>query len=284
MSDARSIQWNPTVIAYMAVVHVLAVSAFFLPWPPYALPVVVGLYGLIMLCTTVGLHRLISHRAFSCPKWVEYGLVTVAMLSGQGSPLLWAATHRIHHARSDLEGDVHSPTRGFWYAHIGWILDDASTSPDAWRTYCRDIAGDRYYQWLLRYRMVPQLVLVGVMGLTLGWRALPACFFLPLVLWMHGTYTVNSVCHVAAFGYRAHESRDRSRNVWWVSLVALGEGWHNNHHAWPASARHGWVWWQFDPGWLFIRLLEVLGLAWDVHVPKPRALAASPAPAGKGAE
>jgi stearoyl-CoA desaturase (delta-9 desaturase) len=258
MSDTPRIQWNPTVIAYMVVVHVLAVSAFFLPWPPYAVPVIAGLYGTIMLGTTVGLHRLISHRAFRCPRWVEYGLVTAAMLSGQ-------------HARSDLEGDVHSPTRGFWYSHLCWILDDASTAPEAWRTLCRDFAEDRYYQWLLRYRMVPQLVLVGVLCLTLGWSALPACFFLPLVLWMHGTYTVNSVCHMEAFGSRDHETRDLSRNVWWVSIVALGEGWHNNHHAWPASARHGWVWWQFDPGWLFIRLLERLGLAWDVHVPKQRA-------------
>jgi stearoyl-CoA desaturase (delta-9 desaturase) len=171
---------------------------------------------------------------------------------------------------------VHSPRRGFWYAHLAWILDDASTATDEWRTFCRDFAGDGYYQWLLRYRMVPQLVLVAVLGVTLGWAALPACFFLPLVLWMHGTYTVNSVCHVEAFGSRPHATRDLSRNVWWVSLVALGEGWHNNHHAWPASARHGWVWWQLDPGWAFIRLLEGLGLAWDVRV--PHTLPAAPAP------
>lgn len=276
MSETPRLRWNPSVLAYMVLVHALALSAFFLPWPPYAAWVIVGLYALVMLGTTVGLHRLISHRAFGCPRWVEYGLVTAAMLSGQGSPLLWAATHRRHHARSDTEEDVHSPRRGFWYSHIGWILDDASTGPDEWRTFCRDFAKDRYYQWLLRYRMVPQLVLVAVLGVTLGWRALPACFFLPLVLWMHGTYTVNSVCHLKVFGTRPHATRDLSRNVWWVSIVALGEGWHNNHHAWPASARHGWVWWQFDPGWLFIRLLELLGLAWDVRVPK-----AHPLPSGR---
>jgi stearoyl-CoA desaturase (delta-9 desaturase) len=153
---------------------------------------------------------------------------------------------------------------------MGWILDDDSTEADSWRKNCRDMAGDRYYLWLLRYRMVPQLVTVVLLGVTLGWRALPACFFLPLVFWMHSTYCVNSVCHVRWFGFRSHDTHDRSRNVWWVSVVALGEGWHNNHHAFPGSARHGQAWWQFDPGWAFIRLLQWLGLAWDVRLPGQR--------------
>ncbi|MCP3137378.1 acyl-CoA desaturase [Pyxidicoccus xibeiensis] len=268
---------SPVIIAYMVVVHALALSAFFLPWPPYALPMALGLYVAIGLGTTVGLHRLICHRAFKCPRWVEYALVTVAMLTGQGSPLLWAANHRIHHAHPDVDGDIHSPIRGFWWAHMGWILDEGSTDEQAWRTYCKDLADDRYYHWLVRFRLGPQVIAVVVLGLTLGWSALPACFFLPVVAWMQSTYAVNSVCHWKGFGYRKHDTRDLSRNVWWVGVLALGEGWHNNHHAYPASARHGWVWWQFDPGWLFIRLLRGLGLATDVKVPSRRHGARSPA-------
>ncbi|MBU8896459.1 acyl-CoA desaturase [Corallococcus sp. H22C18031201] len=257
------------IVVYMLVVHALAASAFVLPWPPHALPVALTLYVAMGLGTTVGLHRLICHRAFECPRWVEYGLVTVAMLTGQGSPLLWAATHRIHHAKADTEGDVHSPERGLWYAHMGWILNEASTDDDAWRTWCKDLAGDRYYHWLLRFRLGPQVIAVLVLGLTLGWRTLPAYFFLPMVSWMQSTYAVNSVCHARAFGTRVHDTRDHSRNVWWVSVLALGEGWHNNHHAFPASARHGWVWWQVDVGWTFIRCLRAVGLARQVHLPTP---------------
>jgi stearoyl-CoA desaturase (delta-9 desaturase) len=257
-------------VAYLVVVHALAASAFFLPLPPYALPVALCVYMGIGLGTTVGLHRLICHHAFSCPRWVEYALVTLAMLTGQGSPLLWASTHRIHHAHADAKGDIHSPRRGFWYAHMGWILDEHSTGPEDWKTWCRDIAGYRYYHWLMRYRLVPQALTVLGLGLGLGWQALPAYFFLPMVSWMHSTYLVNSACHVPLLGRRPHATRDQSANVWWVSVLALGEGWHNNHHTYPASARHGWRWWQWDPGWLFIRMLEQLGLAWDVRVPNRR--------------
>lgn len=279
MTDAAlpRLQVNYIIVAYMGVVHALALSAFFLPWPPLALPIGLCLYVGIGLGTSVGLHRLICHRAFRCPRWVEYTLVTLAMLTAQGSPLLWAATHRIHHARADTEGDVHSPTRGLWYAHMGWIFNDHSTSPEDWRTWCRDLAHDRYYHWLLRYRLVPQGVAVVLFGLVLGWEAVPACLFLPAVAWMQSTYCVNSVCHSSLFGYRSQDTRDLSRNVWWVSVLALGEGWHNNHHAYPASARHGWHWWQWDPGWLFILLLERLGLAWDVRVPTRRPAEAPPA-------
>jgi stearoyl-CoA desaturase (delta-9 desaturase) len=267
---SRRSRTHTAIAVYMVLVHGLAASSLWLPWPPFALPVIIGLHVSIMLGTTVGLHRLLSHRAFRCPRWVEYGLVTLAMISGQGSPLLWAAIHRSHHVHTDLPEDIHSPLRGLWYSHLGWIFDDDSTDSEAWRKYCRDLAEDRYYLWLLRYRMVPQVVTVVLLGLTLGWSALPACFFLPLVLWMHSTYCVNSVCHLRLLGFRTHDTRDFSRNVWWVSVFALGEGWHNNHHAFPGSARHGQAWWQFDPGWAFIRLLQGLGLAWDVRLPGQR--------------
>jgi fatty-acid desaturase len=256
------IKVNYVVLSYLCVVHVIAASAFLLPVRPGLVALAFVTYLSIGLSTTIGLHRLLSHRSFECPKWLEYSLVTLAMLTGQGSPLLWVANHRIHHGRSDREGDVHSPRRrGFWYGHILWIIDDASTDPNAYRKYCKDLAGDAYYHWLVRFRLAPQAAAVALVGFTLGWAAVPLVFFLPVVCWMHSTYMVNSVCHDARFGSRLFETREGSRNVWWVGLLALGEGWHNNHHAYPRSARHGLGARQLDLSYLVIRLFGVLGLA-----------------------
>ncbi|HEX8719780.1 MAG TPA: acyl-CoA desaturase [Pyrinomonadaceae bacterium] len=270
------------MLSYLCVVHLLAASAFLLPVRPGLVALAVVTYFSIGFSTTVGLHRLLSHRSFQCPKWLEYLLVTAAMLTGQGSPLLWVANHRIHHGRSDREGDVHSPRRGFWYAHVGWIMDDASTDPLAYRKYCKDLAGDAYYHWLVRYRLAPQAAAVALVGLTLGWSAVPLVFFLPVVCWMHSTYMVNSVCHDARFGSRLFETREGSRNVWWVGLLALGEGWHNNHHAHPRSARHGLGARQLDLSYLVIRLFAALGLARDVKE-APAAAGLRAAAAGGGA-
>jgi fatty-acid desaturase len=258
-------KWNPTVVGFMVVVHTLAISALLLPIRPVDLAVALAVYITLGLGTTVGLHRLICHRAFQCPRWVEHVLVTMAMPTGQGSPLLWAATHRQHHAYSDTVRDPHSPTRSLWYAHLGWILDDASTHDDDWQTWCKDIARDRYYLWLLKFRMVPHVLAVLAVALTLGWRAVPVCFYLPAVLWMHSTYAVNSLSH--RFGSQAWPTGEGSRNFWLVGLLALGEGWHNNHHAFPRAARHGLRWWQLDASWWFIRALELVGLAWDLKQP-----------------
>ena len=260
------IKVNYVVLSYLCVVHVVAASAFFLPVRPWLVALAVVTYFTIGFSTTIGLHRLLSHRSFECPKWLEYALVTVAMLTGQGSPLLWVANHRIHHGRSDRDGDVHSPRRGFWYGHILWIIDDASSDPYAYRKYCKDLAADRYYHWLVRYRLAPQAAAVALVGFTLGWAAVPLVFFLPVVCWMHSTYMVNSVCHDARFGTRLFETREGSRNVWWVGLLALGEGWHNNHHAYPRSARHGLGARQLDLSYLVIRFFGVLGLARNLKV------------------
>src|SRR5215203_2601364 len=160
------IEVNYLVLSYLCVVHLIAASAFFLPVRPGLVALAVVTYFSIGFSTTIGLHRLLSHRSFECPRWLEYALVTVAMLTGQGSPLLWVANHRIHHGRSDREGDVHSPRRGFWYSHIIWIVDDASTDPHAYRKYCKDLAGDAYYYWLVRYRLIPQAAVVLLAGAT----------------------------------------------------------------------------------------------------------------------
>lgn len=255
----------------------MAASAFLLPLRPGLIALAVVTFFSIGFSTTIGLHRLLSHRSFECPRWLEYALVTVAILTGQGSPLLWVANHRIHHGRSDREGDIHSPRRGFWYGHILWIIDDASTDPHACRKYCKDLAGDAYYPWLVRFRLVPQALAVALVGIVLGWAAVPLVFFLPVVCWMHSAYMVNSVCHDARFGSRRFETREGSRNVCWVGLLALGEGWHKNHHASPRSARHGLGARQLDLSYFVIRCFGVLGLARNLKefTITPRQLAAS---------
>jgi stearoyl-CoA desaturase (delta-9 desaturase) len=262
------IRTNHLVVAYLCLIHLIAVSAFFLPLRPGYLWLAIFNYFFIGFSTTIGLHRLLSHRSFRCPKWVEYTLVTGAMLTGQGSPLLWVANHRLHHQHSDKAGDVHSPRRGFWYSHLLWIVDDNSTDPDAYRKYCKDLTADRYYHWLVRYRLAPQLAAVLLCGITLGWAAVPCVFILPVVCWMHSTYSVNSFCHHDWFGSRMFETRENSRNVWWVGLIALGEGWHNNHHAFPRSVKHGMRWNQIDLSYWVIRLSTVIGLAWDLKQPQ----------------
>lgn len=256
-------------VIYFAVVHALAVAAIFLPLRPGWIPLAIALAYTFNLGTCAGLHRLLSHRAFSCPKWVEYALVSAAMVTAQGSPLLWVATHRRHHAHSDRAGDVHSPHRGFWYAHIGWMIDRDSTDSGDSQRYCRDLAEDPYYRWLLRWRFVPQVITILLIGLVLGWAALPFTFFVPLVWWMHITYLVNSACHTQWLGTRSFETRDGSRNVWWVALLTWGEGWHNNHHASPRSARMGLMPGQLDLVYLFIRALGAFGLAWDIQTGAP---------------
>jgi stearoyl-CoA desaturase (delta-9 desaturase) len=253
----------------LALFHALALAGLLLPGPAWWWLAAGAVYCLVGVCTTLGLHRLLSHRAFTCPRWVEHALVSVAMVTGQGSPLLWVATHRRHHAHSDSEGDVHSPTRGFWYAHVGWILDPDSTDPEAWRTLCRDLAHDRYYHWLLRYRLVPQALAVVAVALCLGWAAVPRVFYLPVVLWMHTSYGVNSVCHSPRFGTRAFATPEGSRNVWWMALLSFGEGWHNNHHAFPRAAFHGMGRWQPDASGWVLRGLARLGLASQLQHPTP---------------
>jgi stearoyl-CoA desaturase (delta-9 desaturase) len=252
---------NPVVGLILVVYHGLALAAFVLPW---RLDWVLAGFGVFMLAglgTTLGLHRKLTHRSFECPRWLEYALVTAAMLTLQSSPLEWVANHRLHHAHSDKEGDPHTPRRGFWYGHLGWVVDDLSTDREAYKTYARDLAQDRYYLWLLRYRQVPHFILLALVVAVWGWQAAPCVVYLPLKLWMHAQYTVNSVCHASSFGFRSYDSPDESRNVWWVGLWGLGEGWHNNHHAFPRSPLIGRGPWQLDVGGLVLRLLARLGLA-----------------------
>ena len=209
----------------------------------------------------MGFHRLITHRGYKVPKLVEYFLVTCGTLAVEGGPIQWVVTHRIHHAHTDRLGDPHTPRDGGWWAHIGWILRGTAQDHDqtAIERYAPDLIKNRYYFWLNRFFYVPLIVLSLLLLVFGGWSVLLWGTFLRLTLALHATWLVNSATHL--WGRTRFQTGDDSRNSWWVALLTFGEGWHNNHHAYPTSARHGLRWYEFDLNWLGIRCLQLLGLA-----------------------
>jgi stearoyl-CoA desaturase (delta-9 desaturase) len=226
------------------------------------------MYALVAVGVTVGYHRMLTHRSFRARPLVKLLLLILGSMAFEGPAIEWAATHTKHHARADREGDPHSPVDGFFHAHLGWIFRDGDADP---RVYCRHLLKDRivtfvsktFLLWALLSLAIPFGIgwLLGGWGLALTgllWGGLVRMF-----LTHHVTWSVNSVCHT--FGRRAFETTDRSRNEWIVGLLAFGEGWHNNHHAFPRSAFHGLHWWQFDVSSYVIWTLERLGLARDVY-------------------
>ena len=250
---------------FMGLFHVGAVVAlFFFTWK--ALLVAVLLWWISgSLGIGMGYHRLLTHRGYKTPKWVEYCLTICATLALEGGPIFWVATHRIHHKFSDQDGDPHSPRDGKWWSHMGWILTGKSMHHDTTTLvrYVPDLAKDKFHVWITKYHYAPMIVL----GL-----ALLAAGGLPLLLWgiflrtvvgLHATWLVNSATHL--WGSRRFATRDTSTNNWVVALLTFGEGWHNNHHAYPTSARHGLKWYEVDVNWYGIRALKLLGLAKHVR-------------------
>jgi stearoyl-CoA desaturase (delta-9 desaturase) len=213
----------------------------------------------------MGYHRLLTHRGYRTPKWVEYVLTTCATLALEGGPIFWVATHRIHHQHSDQEGDPHTPLDGKWWAHMGWILMGKSMHHDTTTLarYVPDLAKSKFHVWITKYHYVPIIVL-GLILLALG--GLPFLMwgiFMRTVVGLHATWLVNSATHT--WGSRRFVTRDLSTNNWWVAILTFGEGWHNNHHAHPVSARHGLKWYEVDVNWYGIWALQKLGLARHVY-------------------
>jgi stearoyl-CoA desaturase (delta-9 desaturase) len=253
------------------------------------LAMLVGGWLLTGMGITIGFHRLLTHRSFDTFRPVKLAWMTLGALSVEGSPLVWCAVHRRHHELSDQPGDPHSPhlhgagfwnsLRGLWYGHAGWLFTGYWSAPDKQR-YVPDlltdpalVAVDRlYYLWVLVSLTLPAAI--GGLG-TWSWRgALLGLIWGGLVrifVTHHITWSINSICHV--FGRQDYNTHDDSRNNVICGLLGLGEGWHNNHHAFPTSARHGLAWWQFDLSWLIIRGMELVGLAWNVRLPTARAQA-----------
>lgn len=212
---------------------------------------------------TLGWHRLVTHRSFQVPKWLEYFLVFCGTLSMQGGPIWWVGLHRHHHLYSDQPNDHHDSRKGFWWSHIEWMFRQVPAEAEIPR-FTKDIADDPVYQFLDKYFLPIQVVLAIVLYLWGGWPFVVWGIFVRLVTVYHTTWLVNSATH--AFGYRTFETTDHSTNCWWVALLTFGEGWHNNHHAYQYSARHGLQWWELDLTWLTIRCLQLLGLATKVRL------------------
>ncbi|HEY3999595.1 MAG TPA: fatty acid desaturase [Candidatus Xenobia bacterium] len=245
-------------------------------------------HTLLCLGITIGYHRLLTHRSFQCPRWIEYAWVTLGWAALMGPPISWVAVHRFHHANSDEVEDPHSPVhKGWWWSQVGWIAaraqerklwmagalaDRAHDWPNSYdndtpfmQKYAKDIHLNPYYR---RLDFVNSLIFLaitaGLMFLVGGWPAMLGRLVAALTtMWV--TWYVNSYAHTDGFGYRNFETRDASRNVWWVALLTQGEGWHNNHHHRPLSARHGMRWWEFDLSWCVIRTMQALGLARKVY-------------------
>jgi fatty-acid desaturase len=273
------------------VIHLIAALAF-LPWFFSWSGVVVaaaGCYFFGVLGTNIGYHRLVTHRSFACPRWMERTLAILGACCLEESPTVWAAQHRQHHHAADKDRDPHSPLASFLWGHIGWLMiksDNAEPGPSIVR-YAPDLMGDPFYRWLeiddnwIKVAMLPWATFfaAGFAADALAGGTMPDAlqFGSSLVVWgaavrtvavWHLTWSVNSVTHL--WGYRSYETPDNSRNNFLIGVIANGEGWHNNHHACPRSARHGQNWREPDFAWLTIRAFQALGLAWDVVLPPPQ--------------
>jgi sn-1 stearoyl-lipid 9-desaturase len=282
---ADGINWLTASV--MILFHIGAIAAlFFFTWKAFFLSIflwwISGSLGIGM-----GYHRLLTHRGYKTPKWVEYFLTVCATLTLEGGPIFWVATHRIHHRFSDHEGDPHSPQDGKWWAHMGWIMMGKSLHHDTTTLsrYVPDLNNDKVHVWLTKYHYVPVTALGVIVLATGGLPFLLWGIFLRTVFGLHATWLVNSATH--SWGSRRFVTRDHSTNSWWVALLTWGEGWHNNHHAHPVSARHGLKWYEIDFNWYGIWALKKLGLARQIRVakvsqPVPEPVAIEPATADSG--
>jgi stearoyl-CoA desaturase (delta-9 desaturase) len=228
------------------------------------LALLVGLYVPISMGITIGFHRYLTHRGFRANPVVKVTLLILGSMAVEGAAIAWAANHRKHHALADQAGDPHSPADGFLHAHVGWLFEGKAADQ---QVYARDLRDDRLVGVISRtfpLWVALSLLLPFAIG---GWTGLLWGGLVRIFLTHHVTWSVNSVCHT--FGSRPFGTKDLSRNQWVVGLLALGEGWHNNHHAFPRSALHGLRWWQVDLSGLTIRLLERLRLIWNVQRVKP---------------
>ena len=266
--DPSRLRWDNidwVVFTWMVVVHLGALAApFFFSWTGLAVAVVLH-WVTCSIGICLGYHRYLAHKSLKLKQPSEFLTLLCGAISGEGSPLQWAATHRVHHQRSDLKGDPHSPFDGTFWSHVAWLFvrQKPNYRERLYRQYVPELA-DRPLLRFFQKTEVFWLVATGVMLLALGG--------LPVLLWgmcvrmvfaYHSTWFVNSATHL--WGYRNYDTRDESRNLWWVAVLSYGEGWHNNHHAHPSLAPAGHRWWEIDMTWWAIKFLKAIGQAYDVR-------------------
>jgi stearoyl-CoA desaturase (delta-9 desaturase) len=270
--DPRSIDWM-RVVPFLAL-HLACLLVLVVGWSPVAVGVAVALYLVRMFAITAFYHRYFSHRAFRTSRVVQFLGALLGSTAVQRGPLWWASHHRAHHSRSDTPSDVHSPReQGFFWSHVGWIVARAN-----FRTrieLVRDLARFPELRFLDRFDiLVPMLTIPSLYGFgallerfapglgTSGMQMLVWGFVVSTIALYHLTFTINSIAH--RIGTRRYATRDDSRNNWALALITLGEGWHNNHHHYQASARQGFRWWEIDITYYVLRLMAALGLVWDL--------------------
>jgi len=273
MGEIKTLQskntFTPGMVWYFVIIHLVALLGFFpfaFSWSAVALMLVLN-WMTASLGICLGFHRYLTHRSFELPKWLGYIFVFIGSLALENGPIKWVALHRLHHSNSDTDADPHSARKGFWWAHIGWMTYHNSEydNPFKLRQYAKDLVEDPFYLFLDKYHIRIQVAVALIFYAIGGLPWLIWGTFIRLVLVYHQTWLVNSAAH--KFGYKNVKlEQDLSTNCWWVGLLAFGEGWHNNHHAFPKSARHGLRPWEFDATWQVIRLLKALGLAKNVQV------------------
>ncbi len=259
---------SPLTTLIMFAFHAAAVAALFMfSWKALGLAVllwwIAGSWGIGM-----GYHRLLTHRGYRAPKWIEYALTVCGALALEGGPIFWVATHRVHHQNTDTEGDPHSPRDGGFWSHMGWIISGRVLHNNASELlpYVPDLRKDRFHVWISKWHWIP-ITLLGIALLALGgWKYVMWGIFLRTVIGLHATWLVNSATHM--WGRRRFDTSDTSKNSFWVAMLTFGEGWHNNHHAHPQSARHGLAWYEFDPNWYQIWLLKRVHLVSKVKLPR----------------
>ncbi len=287
----RAIRWD--YVVFFVALHAAALLVFipyFFSW----IGVAAFLGGVIVFgqfAIPIGYHRLLAHKSFRTPKWFERTLVTLAMCTAQETPAQWVAWHRRHHCHSDEQDDPHTPRVNFFWAHVNWLVHESRSRLQTfamYEKYARDILADPYYRWIeklptpagvffLSHALLLTALVAGLATLWYGWSGEALQLTASVVVWgiiartvwvWHITWSVNSLSHLA--GYQNYTTGDDSRNNWFVALLTGGEGWHNNHHADPASASVQHRWWELDPNYYVIRLFGVLGLASDIIPPRHR--------------
>jgi stearoyl-CoA desaturase (delta-9 desaturase) len=254
----------PFVIVHLACIGIIWTGA-----SVTTLALCFGLYLLRMFAVTAGNHRYFSHRSYKTSRLGQFLLAVVCQTAAQRGVVWWAAMHRAHHRHSDTVLDPHSPRHsGFWYSHVGWIFD-RQNKYNADYTLVGDLTKFPELMWLNRHRYLPAIALGFLMWLVGGWEVLLVGFILSTVLLYHGTFSINSVAHVV--GKQRYVTGDDSRNNFWLALITLGEGWHNNHHHFQSSTRQGFRWWEVDITFYVLKAMALFRVVWDLKEP-PRAV------------
>jgi fatty-acid desaturase len=266
LPNGNKMNWPTSLV--LVLFHLGAIAALFMfSWRN--LLISMALYWITVgWGISLGYHRLHTHRSYKVPLWMEYFFAVCGTLTLEGGPIFWVATHRIHHQKSDQAGDPHSPHDGAWWAHMGWILwgETNHNNTKLMSKYAPDLARHKFYIWLNNWHWIPMVALGVILLATGGWSLLFWGIFLRVVVGLHATWLVNSATHM--WGNRRFTTKDDSRNNWWVALMTFGEGWHNNHHAHPTSARHGLAWYEFDISWITLTFLKAIGVAKQIRVAK----------------